>query len=216
MSPAGMDPSTSPSLLLRLASPDAEAAWQEFLQRYRPLIRHWCSEHGLQPADAEDVTQEVLTRLVRVLPRFQYDPSRRFRGWLRVLVRNAACDYRCGRGKDPHTLTGDDERVAHILEKAAARGELAILAEEISDSLANDYDILRQAMERVRQSVKEKTWMAFELTELQGVAAQEAAGRLGIRVSSVYVYRNRIRTRIEAVAKQLLAGDPPSSESADA
>src|SRR5205807_4126437 len=76
---------TSASLLLRLGDrPSDQAAWGEFVDRYGGIIYSWCRGSGLQDADAQDVTQAVLTQLAVQLGRFAYDPSRRFRGWLRT------------------------------------------------------------------------------------------------------------------------------------
>ena len=84
---------TSATLLLRLGHhPSDQAAWEEFVDRYGGMIYSWCRATGLQDADAQDVTQAVLTQLAVQLRRFAYDPSQRFRGWLRTLVKNACRD----------------------------------------------------------------------------------------------------------------------------
>ena len=59
------DSRTSLTLLeaLRQAPKDA-GAWERFVWRYRPMIYGWCREWGLQGADAEDVAQDVLARLI--------------------------------------------------------------------------------------------------------------------------------------------------------
>ncbi len=58
---------TRASLLLRLrAGPDDQAAWQEFVARYGPLIYGWCRHWRMQPADAEDIAQSVLLKLAHL------------------------------------------------------------------------------------------------------------------------------------------------------
>jgi DNA-directed RNA polymerase specialized sigma24 family protein len=55
---------TSPTLLGRLGhAPADQAAWAEFADRYGRKIYGWCRQWGLQEADAEDVTQQVLLKL---------------------------------------------------------------------------------------------------------------------------------------------------------
>jgi DNA-directed RNA polymerase specialized sigma24 family protein len=49
----------------RVRSPLDQAAWNEFVERYGRRIYGWCRQWGLQEADAEDVTQDVLLRLAR-------------------------------------------------------------------------------------------------------------------------------------------------------
>ncbi len=82
---------TSPTLLGRIAKdPKDEVAWATFVDCYGPKINHGCRQRGLQQADAEDVTQNVLLRLARVLKTFNYEPSKKFRGWLRQVTAHVA------------------------------------------------------------------------------------------------------------------------------
>ena len=84
---------TSATLLGRLAaSPPDQAAWSDFVDRYGPRILKWCRAGGLQEADVLDVSQAVLTKLFVQMQRFDYEPSKSFRGWLRTIVRNVAND----------------------------------------------------------------------------------------------------------------------------
>src|SRR5262249_15809742 len=64
--------------------------WRTFVARYGPKISGWCRQWRLQQADVENVTQDVLCKLVRVLPNFVYDPGKgTFRGWLKTVTDNA-------------------------------------------------------------------------------------------------------------------------------
>jgi len=52
---------TRASLLLRLRQEPADGeAWNEFVERYGRQIFAWCRQWQLQPADADDVSQNVL------------------------------------------------------------------------------------------------------------------------------------------------------------
>jgi RNA polymerase sigma-70 factor (ECF subfamily) len=53
-------PATRASLLLRLRDARNEAAWKEFVALYAPIIYNYASKHGLQDADAMDLSQEVI------------------------------------------------------------------------------------------------------------------------------------------------------------
>ena len=61
---------------------------------YTPLLYRWARGRGLQEADAGDLVQDVLTVLVRSLPKFRYDPNKRFRAWLHTVTLN------CWRNRD--------------------------------------------------------------------------------------------------------------------
>jgi RNA polymerase sigma-70 factor (ECF subfamily) len=98
---------TSTSLLVRLQqAPADQAAWEEFVRRYGARIHGWGRGWGLQEADAQDVSQDVLLKLVRAMQAFRYDPARRFRGWLKTVAHHAWQDLARGRkviaaGGDP-------------------------------------------------------------------------------------------------------------------
>src|SRR5262249_49567095 len=88
-----MIPSTHLSLFIALKAPDQrDVTWERFQSRYHDTILQWCARHGLQPADAEDVSQAVWARLLRSLPEHEHDPSRPFRSWLKAVVANAVRD----------------------------------------------------------------------------------------------------------------------------
>ncbi len=54
---------TRGSLLARLhEEPENAEAWGEFVRIYGGHVIGWCLAHGLQDADASDVSQEVLVR----------------------------------------------------------------------------------------------------------------------------------------------------------
>lgn len=112
---------TSVTLLTNLTeNPINQAAWERFVAHYEPRIRGWCRQGGLQTADAEDVTQDVLLRLTRALPKFTYDPSRTFRGWLRLVTEHALADFFADRKRRPAATSGED-RARALLERGAAR-----------------------------------------------------------------------------------------------
>src|SRR5712671_4422401 len=91
-------PTTRVSLLTRLGQqPSDQAGWDEFVDRYAPHIYRWCRQWKLQDADAEDVTQTILLKLSQKLREFVYDPSRRFRSWLKTVARHAWRDFEDGR-----------------------------------------------------------------------------------------------------------------------
>jgi len=61
--------------------------WREFAAIYRPLVYRVARAKGLQHADAEDLTQDVLAVVERSLD--QFDPTiGGFRSWLYQITRN--------------------------------------------------------------------------------------------------------------------------------
>ena len=136
---------TSATLLGRVGKdPSDHVAWEAFVACYGPKIRGWCRQRGLQPADAEDVTQDVLLRLSRALKTFTYDPSRTFRGWLRSVTQHALSDFATERRRRPGMGSGD-ARVLEVLGTVQARDELLARLEEQFDR-----EVVAQACATVR------------------------------------------------------------------
>ena len=54
---------TRPSLLMRIRDRNDEESWRTFVMIYAPLIYRYCCRHGLQDADAADLSQEVLEKV---------------------------------------------------------------------------------------------------------------------------------------------------------
>ena len=78
---------TRASIFLRLQSDDAqlrELSWQQFHDRYAPVIAGFARNAGLRGDAIQDVIQDVLTGFFQAAPKFQYDPGKgRFRGYLK-------------------------------------------------------------------------------------------------------------------------------------
>lgn len=177
---------TSPTLLDRLRrDPANQAAWSEFLQRYTPRIYGWCRRWDLQPADAEEVTQNVLLKLVGKLATFAYDPSRSFRGWLKTLTHHAWIDYL--ESVKSRGIGGDGSRAMAVLQSIEARDDLVQRLEE-----EFDHELLEEAMARVRKRVEPQTWEAFRLTSLEGLSGAEAAVRIPMKEAMVFIARGRV------------------------
>jgi RNA polymerase sigma-70 factor (ECF subfamily) len=197
-----MDSATSPTLLGRLRQqPADEAAWQEFVGRYGPRILRWCRQWQLQDADAQDVTQIVLTRLAQRMQSFVYDPSRSFRGWLRTLAQHAWSDFvaagqRGGRGSG-------DSQTLECLHGLAARDDLVARLEE-----EFDHEILAEATARVQLRVEPDSWEAFRLITLEGLSGNEAAHRLGKEVAAVFKARSRVQALLRDEIRKMEGDDP--------
>ncbi len=146
-----VDP-TSASLLARVGrSPNDELAWARFVELYGTKIRRWCRRWGLQDADTEDVTQEVLARLAQKLGAFHYDPSRSFRGWLRTITHNALVGFLADRKRE--CAGSGHDAVLDQLENVQAREDLVAHLEEQFDS-----EIVAIACARARARVEPHTW----------------------------------------------------------
>lgn len=188
---------TSATLLDRLRlDPTNQDAWSEFFRRYHPLIYVWCRRWNLQTADAEEVTQNVLLKLVSKLGNFRYDASRSFRAWLKTLTHHAWIDYLNDVKGQP---AGGQSGAAMLqLQSIAARDDLIQrLQVEFDQELAD------LAMARVRERVEPQTWEAFRLTRIMGLSGSEAAARIPMKESMVFVACSRVLKLIRAEVQTL-------------
>jgi RNA polymerase sigma-70 factor (ECF subfamily) len=194
---------TRASLLLRLRQqPEDRQAWSEFVRRYGPQLYAWCRRWGLQDSDANDVTQAVLLKLAVRLRTFDYDPQRRFRGWLRRLTHNAWSDW---VGARQRAVPGSgDSQVQLVLASIEAREDLAARLEQ-----AFDQELLELAAGRVRLRVAPHTWEAFRLTALEGRSGAEAAATLGMQVGTVFKAKCTVQKLLREEVEQLENEEPP-------
>jgi len=189
---------TSPTLLGRVGQHTYDhAAWEKFVACHGPRIRGWCRQRGLQAADAEDVTQDVLLRLSRAMKTFTYDPSRTFRGWLRSVTQHALSDFFANRQRKPGVGSGDD-RVHQVLSTLQARDELLARMEEEFDR-----EVVDRACSTVRERVGPQTWEAFRLLSSEGKSGEEVAAQLGMNVAAVFKAKSRIVGFIRAEIQRL-------------
>lgn len=125
------DPSVI-ALVARAAGGD-QAAWDELVERYLPLVWAICIRYRLRRHDAEDVAQSVWLRLAEQLGNLR-EPAA-LPGWLSATTRNEC--LRVVRIADRYELSGDDpddvgdagiEEMIVIAERnAALRAALAEL-----------------------------------------------------------------------------------------
>ncbi len=191
------DSGTRVTLLGRLRrDPSNQAAWTEFVDHYGPKIMRWCQKWNLQEADAQDVTQNVLLKLADKMRDFSYDPTRRFRAWLKTVAQHACSDFLESRQRPG--LGSGDSRVNSILHSAEARADLLSHLEEQFDR-----EILEEAMHRVRLRVAPQTWQAFWLTAWENLSGAEAAQRIPMQVAQVYVAKRRVQKMLQEEVEKL-------------
>jgi RNA polymerase sigma factor (sigma-70 family) len=195
---------------------EQQEAWEEFVKRYGRQIWPWCRARGLSEHDADDFTQRVFLRVVRSGKTFdrRKGPART---WLWSIVGNAIKDFvREKRREGTSEVT-----VLESLENERAQ-------EDLVKRLQEEFDLehLDEAVRRVKRRVRETTWLAWEylqapvlsrelgLTEINGMglSGPQAAARLGIPTSTVYVYSNRVEKMLkEEVARLQEAPEPTTN-----
>lgn len=201
--PMSESPETRASLLLRVRDPEDQAAWQEFVEIYRPVILRLARQKGMQQADAEDVAQQVLVSVAKAIEQREHDRQRaRFRTWLNRVAQNAILNA-LTRSK-PDRGTGNTGLLAALQQHPSQQGP-------DSDLLRLEYrrEVFRWAARQVRREFQQETWDAFWRTAINGDDCDAVATELGKTRGAIYAARSRIIRRIqEKVAEYESDGSP--------
>jgi RNA polymerase sigma-70 factor, ECF subfamily len=194
-----MDTPTSRSLLQRARDPADSASWRRLTDLYTPLIRRWVRANLAQPADADDLVQEVLTTLVRELPRFEHNQRPgAFRAWLRSITLNRLREQWNSRRGDRQG-TGDDAMTERLNQLEDPESPLARAWDE-----EHDRHVAQTLLESIRLEFQPATWLAFQQTVCEGRLAADVAAELGISVNAVLIGKSRVLKRLRQNAGDLL------------
>ena len=99
-----------------LTGDDAEARFAELLERHRGIVFKVAATYCRNPADREDVAQEIVTQLWRAFPKF--DATRPFSTWMYRIALNVAISFvRTNSARERHTVALDE---THDVEDSSA------------------------------------------------------------------------------------------------
>jgi RNA polymerase sigma-70 factor (ECF subfamily) len=183
-------PRTRLSLLVRLRDPADAAAWRTFVDVYAPAVFAFARRHGLQSADAADLTQDVCRNVSTAMRQKRFDPDRgRFRGWLFAVVRNQLKMFRRSESRHPRGA------------------ELSVDVAEAADDEAWDLECRRRlfawACERVKPTVTPVTWTAFWRTAVDSLSAEAVASETGLTAAAVYLAKSRVLAKLRQVIAEV-------------
>ena len=194
---SALSSATSPTLLGRLRQDPLDgAAWSTFVVRYGPRIHAWCRQWRLQEADAQDVTQDVLIKLLARMRTFTYDASGSFRAWLKTIAHRAWMKY-VDALRRPGGGTGDSA-VNTLLDSVEARDDLARRLDK-----EFDLELLEGAMAVVRERVEPGTWEAFRRLALEHESGEDVAAALGKSVDTVFKARSNVTKLLREEMKKM-------------
>jgi RNA polymerase sigma-70 factor (ECF subfamily) len=190
---------TSQSLLERLHNRADAQAWQRLMTVYEPWLRGWLSRHELQPADVEDVLQEILVVVSAKLPEFVHSGQPgAFRAWLRTILTNQV----------RHFLRGQRIRKALVASQPLNDWleQLADPNSPLSRQWDQDHDqqIARRLLASIQAEFTPTTWQAFQMLVLEDRPTSEVAQSLGLTQNAIYIAKARVLARLRAEARGLL------------
>jgi len=191
-------PETSRNLLARAKDPADAASWRRLTELYSPLIRSWVRPYVAQPADTDDIVQDVMIVLVDELPHFEHNGRRgAFRSWLRAIAVNRLRGYwYARRGAEG---SGESSVIAQLQQ-------LEDPASSLSQTWDDEHDrhVTELLLESIRLEFQPATWHAFVATTREGRPAAEVAAELGLSVNAVLIAKSRVIKRLRQKARGLL------------
>lgn len=190
-------PETRDSLLVQVQDPANRDAWDRFAQIYRPVIVRIARARGLQHADAQDLSQQVLIAVASAIGDWEKrDESTRFRHWLSRVTKNAILNALTRRPRD-QAVGGSS--VEELLREAVDRD--GATTELIETELRRE--LYLQAANRVKVEFRPDSWQAFELSVAGDLTTEQIAAALGKSVGAIYTARSRIMFRLREVISEL-------------
>ena len=193
-------PETRASLLVKLQSDDDEAAWQEFVAIYRPVLYRMACRRGLQDADAQDLAQQVLISVSGAIGSWESREGTPFRHWLRKVASNAILKTLTRQPVDPGR---GGTTVTQMLGNAPADEEQ--VQRELE--LERQREVFLRAAAIVRADIDANTWKVFELAVIDGLAIEQAAQQTGKGIGAAYAARGRVMKRLKQVAALMQEGE---------
>lgn len=176
---------TSATLINRVKDLDDDDGWREFYDRYRGLVLNIGRQRGLTTAEAEEVGQEVFSRVARNIGLFETGgrPGA-FRRWLGQLTMWCAIDAQRRRRLQTSPIQGDSGEEWSPDNNSNNNAAPVSLA---GDTLAEvtDRDFKQLLLLRLRQIVSTKDFTIYHLISFDGWTPVQVAQHFGMRRGTV-------------------------------
>jgi RNA polymerase sigma-70 factor (ECF subfamily) len=162
---------------------------------YKPFLERCLASWSVQPADVEDLVQDVFKALVEELPHFQHNGQKgAFRKFLRQAIVNRVRDFKRRCQTQARAVGGD------LLEQM----EAADCEQARRWDAEHDRAVVEGLLARIRPDFTDNTWRAFQRQALDGAPAAQVAAELGLSAGAVYIARSRVLSRLRQEARGLL------------
>ena len=185
------------TLIQRAQNPDDEVAWNEFVEVYKNYIYVIVRQMGVNDKDCEDILQQILVKLWKRLPTFEYGVNKsKFRTWLGTISHSTVVDFFRKQSSQNKRIEGAaKEQLDHL--STIDKPEI----EEMAEREWRVY-ITNLAMANIEQFFSGKAIEVFKLS-IKGKSTQEISEELEIKMDTVYILKNRVKKRLTEEIKQL-------------
>jgi RNA polymerase sigma-70 factor (ECF subfamily) len=178
---------TDEQLIHWVAAGDASCLGTLF-ERHHRAVYQFCLQMTRNPAQAEDVVQEVFLKLLRKAGGFRGEGS--FRAWMFNIARNATLDHLRKQKRDANSVD-----VSAIADHVLVDNRSAEQAAGGQESLGT----LEQALARLPAHFQEIIWLGrFEFNSFE-----ELAQALGCKTGTARVRMHRAMQQLQAAFNEL-------------
>ena len=203
-------PTTSTTLLRDLAQDSQHARWGEFVARYRPMMEAFMCER-FPGVEADDIIQETLIALCKVLPSYRYAPDEKghFHNYLTGILRNKALTAlrkQCQQADLVDEMRRNGRAVAlRPLEGAAGRACSPSAPEDDADEQSYRESLCELALRQflADESIADRTKRILERVAINGESPEAVAASFKMKRHAVDQAKNRAMARLREIVKQL-------------
>jgi len=183
-------------LIQRLALGD-RSAFRELVETHKKKVYFLALDMVGNPADAEDVSQEVFLRVFRSFKTFNQDA--RLGAWLYRITYNASIDHLRKRAVTPEPMADE------ALEAGfRSHPQIAEPQASLDPAVAAERGLLQDRIEKALGNVSPREKAVFLLRHYEDLSLREIAESLELTVGSVksYLFRAVRKLRTELVPYQ--------------
>jgi RNA polymerase sigma-70 factor (ECF subfamily) len=180
-------------LIQRLALGD-RSAFREMVEIHKKKIYFLALDMVGNPADAEDVSQEVFLRVFRSFKTFKQDA--RLGAWIYRITYNASIDHLRKRALTPEPMANE------ALETGfQSHPQIAEPQASLDPEVAAERGLLRDRIEKALGNISPREKAVFLLRHYEDLSLKEIAESLELTVGSVksYLFRAVRKLRTELV-----------------
>lgn len=161
-----------------------EYAWEYIVRTFSRRIYNMAYQITMNPAEAEDLTQEIFLKLYTSLNKYTLGSN--FKLWLYRLAKNHIIDW---------------YRKKKYINSKMEEMEKDILLESFQDSLKDSVEELKSKVRKAIESLDIQFKLPIILRDLQGLSYEEISNILDIPVGTVKSRINRGRLLLSEILR---------------
>ena len=178
---------TRQTLLSKITQANDDHSWDDFVQYYQGYIYAVIRNLGVKHELIEDLLQDVLIKIWKSLPNYQYREGEcTFRTWLCLVIRSTVYNYFRKKSTKNNAKNTDYDATLHALD-AISEPEINVIAEKEWKIYVSNL-----AWNNVKDEFPKRCREVFEAS-IREPNTETLAERFGVTTSSISVYKSRVK-----------------------